>query len=110
MNGYIKELNPEREGIYTLANEDVNGQPYWKHKSGKFCMWWDKETSYWMIGNTEDLGARIGSIFGPKGEDEFPNDLNSGWKFFDHRNSKEIELAPDGDIKFKVPRQMNDLI
>ena len=48
-------------GNYTLAEGLVNGFPYWNQQDGNNAIWsvW---SSYWLVGDKNDLGTAIGGI------------------------------------------------
>ena len=43
-------------GIYDLADDPVNNEPYWTHRDGKFALWMSMEKR-WCMGNLTYLGT-----------------------------------------------------
>ena len=65
-----------------MQPELVNGYPTWKQNSSKNAIWFCNITSEWCFGFATEIGSKSGGIFGPKLEDDWPQNL-SGWQYGD---------------------------
>ena len=68
------------EGNYTLQPTLCNMQPHWTNMSKTCSIWF---FGRWVVGPTSHLGQNIGVVLGPHGEEDWPQNISSGWKYGD---------------------------
>ena len=89
-------------GTYIFQENTVNSDRQswvWKHRWNSFAIWWDNVSNNWVIGNLADKGTSKARIKGPLNNNKLPNQITSGWCYWD--NSIDF----DG---FWEPKQQGD--
>ena len=87
------------EGTYILGDGLVNGYPHWLKLDESKAIWFDKNTSAWLIGKKSNLGKNDGGIGGPFGKDSYPDVIKQGWTYAD---KGEFVNAGPNDVIFKL--------
>ena len=64
-----------------LQEKELHGMEQWKHKNGKFVIWWNKESNNWIIGEHLNQRTSTCSIMGPLNDNKLPTKINS-WKYY----------------------------
>ena len=85
LQGEAKKHQGDKNGIYTLQPELVNGYATWKEILSRNSIWFNISRGNWMIGLTSDLGSYTAGIEGPVAEDNWPQRI-SGWNYGDGTN------------------------
>ena len=98
MAGKAKAKQSEREGTYFLSDGLENGYPHWLKLDESQAIWFNKETSSWLVGSKEDLGTDNGWILGPGGKDSYPNKIKQGWRY----SAPGWQDAGPNDVIFKA--------
>ena len=96
--GKAKAKQSEREGTYFLSDGLENGYPHWLKLDESQAIWFNKETSSWLVGSKEDLGTDNGWILGPGGKDSYPNKIKQGWRY----SAPGWQDAGPNDVIFKA--------
>ena len=103
LDGDVKNMHSNRQGNYTLAEGLVNGFPYWYHQDGRKAIWsiW---SSYWMVGDIEDLGKQIGYIAVPFDSKAWPTQIIDGFLVFYYMAwyTASLEEVSFKDCKYKI--------
>ena len=81
--------------MYILQPIQVNGFPYWKHYSSDKAMWF---YDGWMVGYDKNIKTVKCGIAGPRGIEEWPNNISSKWIFSNRPGWQE---AANCDIVFE---------
>ena len=81
LQGDVKKLLGIIEGKYSLQPKLFNMHPYWTNKSKTCSIWFVK--GGWIVYYTSELGKHIGVVQGPIGEEDWPQNISSGWKYGD---------------------------
>lgn len=82
---------PQIVGTYVLQTSESNGYPFWK-KGGFWrskAIWFDDKSNSWMVGI--EIGSTRGWVLGPSGNDCWPNEITSVWKFWNGANWQDAE-------------------
>ena len=58
-----------------------NMQPQWTNKY-KTCSIWFLNGN-WIVGPTSHLGQNFGAVRGPIGDEDWPQNISSGWRYGD---------------------------
>ena len=69
--------------LYILQSQSFDNYPHWISHDETQAIWWQKSLGKWVIGEVSDLGKSVGGIMGPKGDDDYPTNISTGWKFTD---------------------------
>ena len=56
-------------------------QPHWINMSKTWSIWF--EYGRWVVGHTSNLSQNIGVVLGPIGEENWPQNISSGWEYVD---------------------------
>ena len=81
LQGDVKKLLGIIEGKYSLQPKLFNMHPYWTNKSKTCSIWF--VNGYWKVGyNLSYLGRSGELVKGPYGEEDWPQNISSGWKYF----------------------------
>ena len=72
------------EGCYTRQLTLCNMQPHWTNMSKTYSIWF--ENGRWNVGYTSYLGTYFGLVIGPYGEEDWPQNITSGWTYYDGEN------------------------
>ena len=68
-------------GTYQLQPGLINSYPCWTNKSKTNSIWFDEETGQWKVGQTAEISSRNSAIIASTGDDDWPQNLSSGWKY-----------------------------
>ena len=92
LSGTVKNKQSSKEGNYYLANDNLNGFPYWKQDNGDNAIWFQK-TWYigWTVGNENYLGQDYNGIIGPNYVYLWPSRTLSGYKYWHDSEWKNVE-------------------
>ena len=60
--------------------------PCWTTKSGTNSIWFDAENAKWNIGLTSQIESRKSQIVSQVCDEDWPQNLSSGWKYLDGEN------------------------
>jgi hypothetical protein len=85
---YIEHSN--KQGIYILQPNTVNGEKYWINKEGHFAIWCvvkgSSKWSKWVLGLRENIGKSLASIASPDDVAD-PKEVTT-WKYWDGKDWK----------------------
>ena len=97
--GKAKEEQSSKAGTYILRDSLVNGYPNWLKTDESKVIWFDKFNSNWKVAPKNYLGTTRGGFAGPKGKDDYPQAIESGWRY----GAGDTHLdAGQHDVIFKV--------
>ena len=92
LSGTVKNKYSSIEGNYYLANDNVNGFPYWKQDNGANAIWFHKSWyKSWTVGTMNNLGQDYNGIFGPDDVTTWPSQTLSGYKYWHDSEWKNVE-------------------
>ena len=92
LSGSVKIKQSSKEGNYYLANENLNGFPYWKQSNGDNAIWFQKSWYVgWTVGNEDYLGQDYNGIIGPNDVTAWPSQTSSGYKYWHDDEWKNVE-------------------
>ena len=93
LSGTVKDKQSSKEGNYYLANENLNGFPYWKQKSGDNAIWFQQSWYVgWTVGNEDYLGQDYNNgIIEPNDVTAWPSQILSGYKYWHDSEWKNVE-------------------
>ena len=60
-------------------------QPHWTNESKQCSIWFGN--GKWFVGYTSDLSKNIGVVIGPYREENWPQNISSGWKYGDEKST-----------------------
>ena len=106
LSGDAKDIHSEKEGIYILSLDLVNGKSYWMQEEGISVLWFDKTFNNWKIGNKAGLGGKTSAFYSNTNVNE-PQDATI-WNYYNNRNktwikSNETEVYAGNNTKRKIP-------
>ena len=81
------------EGNYTLQPVLCNKQPHWTNDSKMCSIWFGN--GFWKLGFTSHLGKDIAVATGPYGEEDWPQNISSGWKYGDVTSGTWVDAGAD---------------
>ena len=61
----------------------INSYPCWTDKFKKNSIWFRIETGVWKVGPTSEISSGYSVIIGSTDDDDWPQNLSSGWKYKD---------------------------
>ena len=53
-----REEQFKASGTYVIQDKIYNGYPLWKHESKNRYIWFDKQLSRWLVGETDGKGGK----------------------------------------------------
>ena len=63
LKGRPKSAQGTRAGFYILGPNEVNGKSHWLQDSGTNAIWYDKANGNWNIGDQDNIGSTVSSIY-----------------------------------------------
>ena len=83
LTGKAQKYQYDKQGIYILQEKEMHSKKHWRSEQlyFDFGLWWNRESSYWIIGKYVDVGASSGTIMGPPNDDSLPINIDT-WKFY----------------------------
>ena len=100
ISGEPQKHQGARGGTYFLREDKTNGKCYWIHQSGGQAIWWSPNDK-WIVGDFEDLGSSINPIDGPSNNQDPPNQITNGWRYYDGTNWLDTNDVHFEDWTFK---------
>ena len=92
LSGTVKEKQSSKDGFYYLANDNLNGFPYWKQDNGDNAIWFHKSWYVgWTVGNEDYLGQDYNGIIGPDDVTTWPSQTLSDYKYWHDSEWKNVE-------------------
>ena len=99
LSGNVKNRQSYKEGNYYLANENLNGFPYWKQDNGDNAIWFHKSWyEGWTVGNEDYLGQDYNGIIGPNDVTAWPSKTLGDYNYWHYSEWKHVE---EDDIFFE---------
>ena len=102
------------DGIYDLEETKINEKSQWIQRNGQFAVWWDKDSSSWVIGDVSYLSSTV-FIKGQSKNDNPPINITK-WncyskekKLFGRRKSNWIAVESN-EIQFKDVTNIRGII
>ena len=100
IGGEAQKHQGARGGTYFLREDKTNGKCYWIHQSGGQAIWWSPNDK-WIVGDFEDLGSSINPVDGPSNNQDPPNQITNGWRYYDGTNWLDTNDVHFEDWTFK---------
>ena len=63
LKGEAKDAQGSKAGLYILGPNEVNGKSHWLQDSGTNAIWYDKANGNWNIGDQDNIGSTVSSIY-----------------------------------------------
>ena len=63
LKGRPKSAQGTRAGFYIRGPNEVNGKSHWLQDSGTNAIWYDKANGNWNIGDQDNSGSTVSSIY-----------------------------------------------
>ena len=73
-----REEQFKASGTYVIQDKIYNGYPLWKHESKNRYIWFDKQLSRWLVGETDGKGGKKKLFTGPWSDDRYPT-VQESW-------------------------------
>lgn len=84
LKGDARRRLKDFSGLYNLKPSLKNSTySVWEQDLGNNCIWFDIDSANWKVCKFSDIALRTCVISGPVALDDWPNEIQTNWKFAD---------------------------
>ena len=98
LKGEVRDKWQDKEGVYSLSPNLLNGKSIWLQESGSNALWYDKWYDNWKIGFVYSLGGSNCSLKSDTNTEGNPPHKVAPWKYMKNdkwTDTKDIIVEED---------------